>query len=169
MEQFEIRRSKVPDSGEGLFTRFSISGGVILGYYHGVVKPTNRLRFSEMQYSVGISETCSLVGENLFCKINDNVRPAALEYDDVLAILDGRSDLPRHRGYRHNVAFCIRGSVREPQVGVVSIRDIPKESELYIDYGAGFWLSWFALSGFLHGCEDFVRSVNRYFDNDGVV
>lgn len=167
MGRFYIKRSNIPDSGEGLFTRFNIPSGEVLGYYKGFVKPTNRLVISEMQYSVGISESYSLVGENHFSKINDNVCPAELEYSDVLAIFDGRCDLPRHEGYAHNVAFRIRGSVKEPQVSVVTLREIPQGSELYIDYGVGFWLCWFGLSGLLIGCDEFVRSVGRYFDRNG--
>lgn len=119
----EVRESKIPGAGKGLFATRLHERSSTICEYSGVVLP------NEVAWK--------LHDKSYLMKIGDNVYVDALKCPDVLAryINDCRG---RRGGF--NVHF-----VKRPEDGradVVAMRDIQPGEELYVNYGRLYWLAY---------------------------
>lgn len=115
----EVRRSKIPNAGKGLFATRELSKGTLLGYYTGEVVREFQLRIrygkTQPQYVLQLYEDLYVDASNekesnkLFRFIND----------------------PRGSGKKPNCEYTANG-------GLVTLKKITQNEELLASYGSGF-------------------------------
>ncbi|KAG7381344.1 hypothetical protein PHYPSEUDO_006189 [Phytophthora pseudosyringae] len=119
----EVRDSKIPGAGKGLFATRPHARGSTIGEYSGEVLPNE--------------EAWKLKDKSYLMKLGDGVYVDALNCPDVLARYI--NDCRGHRG-GFNVHFQKRPE--DGKADVVAMRDIRPGEELYVNYGRLYWLAY---------------------------
>ncbi|POM73048.1 Hypothetical protein PHPALM_10140 [Phytophthora palmivora] len=119
----EVRDSKIPGAGKGLFATKHYARGSTICEYSGVVLPNEAaLKLKDKSYLM---------------KLGNGVYVDALHCPDVLARYI--NDCRGHRG-GFNVHFQKRPE--DGKADVVAMRDIQPGEELYVNYGRLYWLAY---------------------------
>lgn len=121
-KELEIRESKIPAAGMGLFTTISILKGTRIVEYKGRIRT-----WKDAQYDDGNFYILYVTSKHVI----DGSR-----YKKSLArYINDAKGLTRTKGIINNAEF-IRDGLR---VFVEATRDIPAGGEIYVGYGKDYW------------------------------
>lgn len=122
-KQLYVKTSTIPNAGNGLFTRKAIKKGERLVEYKGVIST-----WKEVKDEDGKNGYIFYVNRNHV--INAKPRKSALaRYAN-----DARG-LVRIKGLLNNCEYETEGT----RAYIVAKRDIPANSEVFVDYGSEYW------------------------------
>ena len=79
-EYCKIGNSGIKGAGKGVFAKVNIPKGTILGEYTGYYKSISTLTKEEERYSLGVSKTMSIVGENIMAYIKPGIIAGRVVY-----------------------------------------------------------------------------------------
>lgn len=118
-----LKKSKLPDSGLGLFTRVDIPKGVRIVEYKGRMQPWNEVEHED--------------GHNAYLfKINSRIAVNAISYKKEFGrYANDAKGLVRIKGMRNNAEY----EVEKNRVYIDAIRYIRKNEEVLVEYGGNFW------------------------------
>lgn len=146
----EIKKSILPPhvkSGLGVFAKFDIPVNEVLCEYRGAVVPINaEFEYPDPDYIYASrTYTNDMVyvlpnKDKLICAfINDcvNADPDAYTSSELEAVAAGKAALKTHPGYSHNAGTSY---TKMGKILIMSATNISAGSEVYLDYGPGYWL-----------------------------
>ena len=118
-----LKKSKLPGSGKGLFTKADIPKGAIIVEYKGSVH-----RWMDIKQADGHN--------GYLFKINNNVVLNAMNYKKAFARYsnDARG-ISKIVGLRNNSEYL----VKKDKCFIISIRKIHKGEEILVPYGKKYW------------------------------
>lgn len=121
----EIRTSKIPGAGFGLFAKYDIPKDTVIDYYYGknlTKKEFNQSEDHECMYIMEINKNHYIDGET--------------EKNFISYCNDARG-LTRVPGIRNNSYFCITEDGKN--MAMVTSRNIKADEELFVFYGSSYW------------------------------
>jgi SET domain len=118
----QVRPSRIPNAGQGLFVTQAVQQGAVVCEYRGVIWPN--------------ATAWRLKDKSYLTKLGDGKYVDALHCHNVLARYI--NDCRCKSGY--NVVFC-KDAVQE-KADVVALRNIQPGEELYADYGRFYWVAY---------------------------
>jgi uncharacterized protein len=118
-----VKKSTIPDSGKGLFTKVSIPKGTRIVEYKGRRSTWNEVKDED--------------GKNGYIfYINRNNVIDALPWKSALArYANDARGLVKIKGFLNNCDYIVDGL----KAYIESKKDIPAGSELFVDYGKDYW------------------------------
>lgn len=122
-KQLVVKRSTIPGSGKGLFTKKPIPKGARVVEYKGRVTS-----WKEADHDNGNNPYLFYVKRYHVIDARPYLKALARYANDA----DG---LQRIRGVRNNCVYVTDGL----KVYMEAVKDIPAGSEIFVQYGAGYW------------------------------
>lgn len=122
-KQLVVKRSTIPNSGKGLFTKKFIPKGTRIVEYKGKISSWKNVKDED--------------GKNGYIfYVNRNHVINALPVKSALArYANDARGLVRIKGLKNNCDYIIEGK----KAFIESKRDIPKGEEILVDYGGDYW------------------------------
>ena len=122
-KQLFVRKSTIPNSGMGLFTKKSIAKGTKIVEYKGRISTWAEVKDED--------------GKNGYIfYVNRNHVIDALPYKSALArYANDARGLVKIKGLRNNCDYVIDGK----KAYIESKKDIPAGAEIFVDYGKDYW------------------------------
>lgn len=127
---FKVGNSNINLAGDGLFTEQTIPANIIIGEYSGYIADDSEMTEKESDYAFHLGFGVSVVGTGIMSKINDNVDMDASTAENII-----RYD----RAHQHNCIFVKYAEGEFARVYVRTLVEVPKKSELFINYGDEYW------------------------------
>lgn len=143
-----LKKSNIPDAGKGLYTNEFIEKDKIILEYKGYISNTENLTSSESDVAVDVGCGVSIVGSSLAAYINDNIIYQKVYKNQIEQLYSPEyisnwdKVFPRW-DFSYNCKFVIIGKGEYARIYIETIRDIQSGEELFIDYGARYWLCRF--------------------------
>ena len=118
-----LKKSELPGSGLGLFTRVDIPKGVRIVEYKGRMQPWKEVKHED--------------GHNAYLfKINSRIAVNAISYKKALGrYANDAKGFVRIKGMLNNSEY----EVENNRVYIDAIRHIRKNKEVLVEYGGNFW------------------------------
>lgn len=118
-----LKKSGLPGSGKGLFTRVDIPKGTRIVEYKGRMQPWKDVKDED--------------GYNAYLfKVNSRLAVNALSYKKSFGrYANDARGFTRVKGLRNNASYETKGN----RVYIDAIRKIPKHEEILVAYGGNFW------------------------------
>ena len=147
----EEKKSTIANANKGVFAKTAIATGVVLFNYdcEPMYYPPELHLDREYRFDVE-SKTFGARMYDLGGMINDTVDFRPLTKDESIALFNGSP--PRH-SLQHNCRFV--HSVVTKKMQIVAIRDIAAGDELFVDYGANYWVPRYIKARFITGVASF--------------
>jgi hypothetical protein len=119
----KIKKSLIPGAGKGLFTTIDIPAKTLIVEYKGNLVPWKEVK--------------DIDGYNAYIfKINNRWAVDAMHDLDVIGrYANDARGFARAEGMRNNCEYIVKGK----KVYISATRKIHKGTEIYVDYGRGFW------------------------------
>ena len=122
-KKLRVKKSLIPGSGKGLFTTIDIPAKSMIVEYKGRL-----VRWNEVKDSDGYNP--------YIFKINNRWAIDALRNKKVIGrYANDARGFARATGMRNNCEYIVVGK----KVYISATRKIHKGTEIYVDYGRGFW------------------------------
>lgn len=122
-KQLKIKRSIIPGAGKGIFTTEDIPAKAIIVEYKGKL-----VKWKDVKDDDGYNP--------YIFKISNRWAVDALHDKSVIGrYANDARGFARAEGMRNNCEYIVKGK----KVFIASTRKIHKGSEIYVDYGRGFW------------------------------
>lgn len=147
-KSLECKQSNIINAGLGVFAKEPIKRGEIICDYMGYIKPCNECDAEETKYSISVGYDMCIVGDDIGAKINDIVDFRELSESEAQKLYEGEPPISKHTT-EHNAAYIIVGLGTFARVYIVAINDIEPGSELYVSYGAPYWICQYKNSGYI--------------------
>ena len=122
-KQLYVKKSTIPNAGNGLYTKKAIPKGTIIVEYKG-----RRSTWAEVKDEDGKN--------GYIFYINRNNVIDGLPYKSALArYANDARGLVKIKGLVNNADYIVKGT----QAFIESKKDIPAGSEIFVDYGKDYW------------------------------
>jgi uncharacterized protein len=122
-KQLYVKKSTIPNSGKGLFTRKAISKGTRIVEYKGVISSWKDVKDED--------------GKNgyIFFVNRKHVINALPTLKALARYANDANGLTRVKGTKNNAEYETEGI----KAYILCKRDIPANSEIFVDYGDDYW------------------------------
>jgi uncharacterized protein len=122
-KQLYVKKSTIPNSGKGLFTRKAISKGTRIVEYKGVISSWKDVKDED--------------GKNgyIFFVNRKHVINALPTLKALARYANDANGLTRVKGTKNNAEYETEGT----KAYILCKRDIPANSEIFVDYGNDYW------------------------------
>lgn len=124
-KELKVKRSSIPDSGKGLFTKVFIPKGTMIVEYKG-----RRTTWKEVNHDDGKNGYIYYVNRNYVIDASTYKKALARYANDARG-------LKRVKGIQNNCVYVYRRD--KDAVFIESTKDIPPNSEILVDYGKEYW------------------------------
>lgn len=118
-----IKRSTIPGSGKGLFTKVFIPKGTMIVEYKGKIST-----WKEVDHNEGKNGYIYYVTRNYVIDASTYKKAMARYANDA-------KGLKRVKGLQNNCVY----KLNEGKVFIYSTKDIPAKSEILVEYGKEYW------------------------------
>lgn len=119
----EIKRSKIPGAGKGLFTKVAIQKGTRIVEYKGRIE-----KWSKVKHEDGYN--------GYLLQVNQRIAINALPYKKALGrFANDALGLHRITGLTNNAEYILEGN----RCFIHTKRDIQKGEEILVSYGREYW------------------------------
>jgi SET domain-containing protein len=121
--QLEIKQSRLPDAGKGLFTKKTIRKGTRIVEYKGRITSWGKVNHDK--------------GENgyIYYVKRNHVIDAAKSKKALARYANDARGLKKMKGLTNNAKYAEDGL----RVFIEAIKDIPAGSEIFVGYGKEYW------------------------------
>ena len=152
-EGIYVKKSTIPDAGNGVFAKRFIPKGEKIIRYRGRILNGDQVmiennyvkdRLFQLRFSHDVKENLFIFNDGLASKINDNIKFEKYSAEDVTNYLE-RRQFKRHENTKLNCKF----EVKKNRVYTIATQDIYKDEELFLDYGFNYWYQRLRSSGLL--------------------
>ena len=122
-KHLKVKKSGLPGSGKGLFTKIDIPKGTIIVEYKGRVST-----WKEANHRDGANPYLYYINRNI-------VIDAAAHKQHLARYANDAKGLTRQKGLRNNAEYL----ERDGKVFIKASRNIPAGSEILVGYGREYW------------------------------
>jgi uncharacterized protein len=122
-KQLYVKKSTIPNSGKGLFTKKFIPKGTIIVEYKG-----RRSTWNEVKDEDGKNGYIFYINRN-------NVIDGLPDKKALARYANDARGLVKIKGFNNNADYIVKGV----KAFIESKKDIPARSEIFVDYGKDYW------------------------------
>jgi SET domain-containing protein len=122
-KELVVKRSKIPDSGKGLFTKVFIPKGTRIVEYKGKVST-----WKDVDHKEGKNGYIYYVNRNYVIDASTYIKALARYANDA-------KGLKRVKGMQNNCIYTVYNG----RVFIQSTKDIPANNEILVEYGKEYW------------------------------
>jgi SET domain-containing protein len=122
-KELVVKRSRIPNAGKGLFTKVFIPKGTRIVEYKGKVST-----WKDVDHKEGKNGYIYYVNRNYVIDASTNKKALARFANDA-------KGLKHVKGINNNCIYALFNG----KVYIESIKDIPANSEILVDYGREYW------------------------------
>ena len=139
----QVKPSKLPNAGLGLFTKRVFTAKEIIGEYRGHIIKTENSSDSAFDYEskmVHLSEKYVIIGRSIVAFANDCIemkfeKYGSEEYGDWVK----KGEFPRFEGCEYNAEIRFRGN----KAFLIAKSEIAEGEEIFLDYGFDYWKTFY--------------------------
>ena len=135
----EVKTSKLPKSGQGLFAKKIFKNDEIIGEYRGHIVDSEKSNDPIFDYEtkmLTINDKYVMLGRSIVAYANDCVKYdykkyGTKDYEEWIK----KEDFPKIEGCEYNADIKFKGN----KAFLVAIKEIKVNDEIYLDYGFNYW------------------------------